>query len=71
MSEISERRPRRRNAVKHRPIHEVKGHKFVATYFKQFTFCGHCSKFLWWVRPGFPLHCLLALHFLLFSVYVT
>lgn len=28
---------------------EVKGHKFVLTYFKTFTFCGHCGRFLWGV----------------------
>lgn len=58
MSELSERKPRRRNAVKQRPIHEVKGHKFVATYFKQFTFCGHCSKFLWGVTGPQGYKCL-------------
>ena len=40
-------RPRRRNAVKHGKVVEIKGHKFVLTYFKQFTFCGHCTRFLW------------------------
>lgn len=40
-------RPRRRNAVRQRQLVEIKGHKFVLTYFKGFTFCGHCSRFLW------------------------
>lgn len=55
MSAISEaaepgelvRRPKRRNAVRHPNVVEVKGHKFVLTYFKTFTFCGHCGRFLW------------------------
>ena len=42
-----ERRPKRRNAVRQRQVVEVRGHKFVLNYFKSFTFCGHCSRFLW------------------------
>ena len=48
MADGEVRRPKRRNAVKHNKIVEIKGHKFVLTYFKQFTFCGHCTRFLWW-----------------------
>ena len=40
-------RPKRRNAVRQANVVEVKGHKFVLTYFKTFTFCGHCGRFLW------------------------
>lgn len=37
----------RRNAVRRR-IHRVNGHKFLATYLKQPTFCSHCRDFIWW-----------------------
>ena len=40
-------KPKRRNAVRQRQVEEIKGHKFVLNYFKSFTFCGHCSRFLW------------------------
>ena len=43
--------PKRRNAVRKRQIVEIKGHKFVLNYFKTFTFCGHCSRFLWYAPP--------------------
>ena len=41
---------RRRGAIKHQKIHEVKGHKFIAKFFRQPTYCSFCSDFLWWVR---------------------
>lgn len=45
--DLEPRRPKRRNAVRQANVVEVKGHKFVLTYFKTFTFCGHCGRFLW------------------------
>ena len=45
--DVEPRRPVRRNAVRQANVVEVKGHKFVLTYFKTFTFCGHCGRFLW------------------------
>ena len=45
--ELEPRRPKRRNAVRQANVVDVKGHKFVLTYFKTFTFCGHCGRFLW------------------------
>ena len=39
--------PARRGAVKHLKVHEVRGHKFVAKFFRQFTFCAFCHKFMW------------------------
>uniref|UniRef100_H2YRH3 Protein kinase C n=1 Tax=Ciona savignyi TaxID=51511 RepID=H2YRH3_CIOSA len=36
----------RRNAVRRR-IHRVSGHKFLATYLRQPTFCSHCKDFIW------------------------
>jgi len=38
---------RREGAVKRQKIHEERGHKFVAKFFKQPTFCCHCKEFLW------------------------
>ncbi|XP_055383057.1 putative protein kinase C delta type homolog isoform X2 [Condylostylus longicornis] len=37
----------RRDAVKHQKIHEFNGHKFVAKFFRQPTFCAFCNLFLW------------------------
>lgn len=62
---MADRRPRRRNAIRQKQIVEVKGHRFVLTYFKNFTFCGHCSKFLWGVvgPQGYQcLDCSFAIH---------
>jgi len=39
----------RRCAVKQPKIYVVRGHKFIATFFKSPTFCSHCSEFLWLV----------------------
>lgn len=38
---------RRRGAIKHQKVHEIRGHQFVATFFRQFTFCSICSEFMW------------------------
>ena len=37
---------RPRGAIR-RKIHVVNGHKFMATYLKQFSFCSHCGDFIW------------------------
>ncbi|KYQ53800.1 Putative protein kinase C delta type like protein [Trachymyrmex zeteki] len=38
---------RRRGAVKHNKVHIVRGHKLVAKFFRQPTFCAFCKEFLW------------------------
>jgi len=30
-------------------MHEVKGHQFIATFYRQPVFCSFCSEFMWWV----------------------
>ncbi|OXA59697.1 Protein kinase C-like 1B [Folsomia candida] len=37
---------RRRGAMRRR-VHQVNGHKFMATYLRQPTFCSHCKEFIW------------------------
>ncbi|CAB1353785.1 unnamed protein product [Coregonus sp. 'balchen'] len=38
---------RRRGAIKQAKIHEVKCHEFIATFFRQPTFCSVCREFVW------------------------
>jgi hypothetical protein len=37
---------RRRGAMRRR-VHQINGHKFMATYLRQPTFCSHCREFIW------------------------
>lgn len=39
---------RRRGAMRRR-VHQINGHKFMATILRQPTFCSHCNKFIWGV----------------------
>ncbi|XP_069495028.1 protein kinase C eta type [Ambystoma mexicanum] len=40
---------RKRQGAVRRRVHQVNGHKFMATYLRQPTYCSHCREFIWGV----------------------
>lgn len=44
---------RRRGAIKQAKIHFIKNHEFIATFFRQPTFCSVCREFVWLVWSPF------------------
>ncbi|KFD71704.1 hypothetical protein M514_04266 [Trichuris suis] len=55
---------KRRGAIRHHKVHEIRGHSFVATFFRQPTFCSMCSLFIWGLnKQGYQcLVCRCAVH---------
>lgn len=49
----------RRRIAMRRKVHQIYGHKFMATYFRQPTFCSICRDFIWFVNFRFLILILL------------
>lgn len=54
------RKTRRKNAVRRR-IHKKMGHKYMATYLKQPSFCSLCNNFIWGVMGKQAYQCQLCM----------
>ena len=54
------RKTRRKNAIRRR-IHKKAGHKYMATYLKQPSFCSLCNQFIWGVMGKQAYQCQLCM----------
>ncbi|XP_002740313.1 protein kinase C delta type-like [Saccoglossus kowalevskii] len=55
---------RRQGAIRHAKIHDHRGHKFLAKFFRQPAYCSFCSEFLWgFGKQGYQCkECTMAVH---------